>query len=66
MKLPSLRRIREAGLLTQEELANKSGLSLGTVSRIENGHDASMKTTRKLAEALRVEARELTREEIPA
>lgn len=66
MKLPGLRRVREEALLTQLELAAKSGVSMGSISRIENGYDTSARTTRKLAETLGVDHHDLIKEEVPA
>ena len=50
-----LKRLRERKGLTQEELAEKAGLSRGYVSRLEIGrHDPPLSLVRKLAKALRV------------
>lgn len=38
--------------LTQEELAEKSGLQQSVIARIENGHVASTPTLRAIARAL--------------
>lgn len=55
-------RLREDRVLSQRELARMAGLAQGTVWRIENGFsEAHPSTIRKLAEALRVEPRELVR-----
>lgn len=57
-----LKGLREDAVLSQRELARMAGLSYGTVWRLENGFpDARPGTIRKLAEALRVEPRELVR-----
>ena len=61
--LPRLKEIRTSRLLTQAELAEKTGLAVQTVSRIENGMNAEFRTTRKLAAALGVEPEELIGEE---
>lgn len=37
---------------SQDELAEKAGVSRPTVSRVELGHEPSMRTARKLATAL--------------
>lgn len=59
MELPHLRRIRERALLTQRELAAKSGLTQATVHRIESGATkARISTVRRLAKALHVDASE--------
>lgn len=58
-KLPGLRRIRKAREYSQRQLEGLSGVSFVNISRIENGQPATLKTTRKLARALRVPAEEL-------
>jgi transcriptional regulator with XRE-family HTH domain len=47
-------------MLTQEQLAQKSGVGITTINRIETGavEDPHFSTLRKLAAALRVDARE--------
>jgi transcriptional regulator with XRE-family HTH domain len=58
--LPRLKEHRERALLTQAELAAKSGVSEVTINRIENGrHDPRFSTVRKLAQALNVAPPEL-------
>ncbi len=58
--MPLLRDIREQKFLTQEELAQKAGLVVVTINRIEKGRQKPrFKTIRKLAEALEVEPREI-------
>lgn len=49
-----IKELREAMKMTQEELAEKSGVSRGTISALENGIDrtTSSKTLVKLAQAL--------------
>ena len=59
MKLPKLRPVRELKLLNQDELADKAGVSRGTIQRLEAGYDARLPTVRKLAAALGVEPSEL-------
>ena len=54
VKVPALARIREWRLLTQAELSQKSGLGTNTLSRLENGADATARTVRRLASALEV------------
>ena len=55
MELPRLKQHRERLLLTQVELAQRSGVAEVTINRIENGrHSARFSTVRKLAEALDV------------
>lgn len=58
--LPNLKRIRESQLMTQRELAEKAGVKIVTISRIENGrHQAMFSTVKALAGALGVDAAEL-------
>ena len=49
-----IRELREAMKMTQEELADKSGVSRGTISALENGsmRNTTRKTLLKLAQAL--------------
>lgn len=49
-----IKELREAMKMTQEELAEKSGVSRGTISALENGIDRTItsKTLVKLAQAL--------------
>ena len=48
--LQGLREARERALLTQEELAARSGVTVSTISRLENGLQAArISTIRKLA-----------------
>ncbi len=55
-----LRQARERRLITQPELADRSGVMVATISRIENGlQQPRIPTVRKLAKALGVEADEL-------
>jgi transcriptional regulator with XRE-family HTH domain len=59
--VPNLKRLRESRFLTQEELAERSGISRPTIARLESaGDEARLKTIRKLAAALEVEPQELT------
>jgi transcriptional regulator with XRE-family HTH domain len=58
-----LRDIRKRALLTQQELADKSGVGVTTIIRIENNQvEPHGSTIRKLAEALGVEPYELVKE----
>ena len=50
-----LRRIRAARDMSQTELARKAGITVATLSRLENGWTSSRTTVRKLAEVLEVE-----------
>ena len=55
-----LREIRKRALLTQQQLADKSGVGVTTIIRIErNQVEPQARTIRKLAEALGVEPHEL-------
>ncbi|MDP9358887.1 MAG: helix-turn-helix domain-containing protein [Chloroflexota bacterium] len=55
-----LREWRERRLLTQRELAEKVGMSVGQINRIERGvHRPRLSTVRKLTEALSVSADEI-------
>ena len=49
-----IRELREAMKMTQEELADKSGVSRGTISALENGsmRNTTSTTLLKLAQAL--------------
>ena len=58
--LPGLRPAREAKLLTQQELADASGVNRSTISQLEAGtRSAHLRTIRRLAEVLGVSAQEL-------
>jgi transcriptional regulator with XRE-family HTH domain len=61
--LRELRRIRESKFLTQQELADRAGVALITVNRLEGGRsEARFPTVRKLAAALGVEPAQLVGE----
>ena len=49
-----LKEWRQRRLLTQEELAGKSGVGVNTIIRIEGGQWPRISTMRKLATALEV------------
>ena len=56
-----VRAVRKRRALTQMELASEAGLSVDTISKVENGlHEPRPPTVRKLAAALRVEVEVLT------
>ncbi len=58
----NLRRLREDRLLTQAELAERAGIALSSLVRIENDQvDPRFSSIRKLARALDADPRELTR-----
>ena len=60
--LPGLRAIREAKLLTQEELAALAGINAATISGLEGGKRvARFRTIRQLATALDIEPARLLR-----
>ena len=54
-----LKDLRDRRLLTQEELAERSGVHFTTISKIENGGTARQSTVKKLAKALDVDPQEL-------
>ncbi len=55
-----VKRLRDERALTQEELADKAGLTVAALSRIERNNAEPRPTTRrKLAEALGVDPSEL-------
>lgn len=60
----NLKRLRVLNALTQAELAQRAGLTLAAVARIErNEAEPRMTNLRKLAEALGVEPHELIKGE---
>jgi transcriptional regulator with XRE-family HTH domain len=60
----NLKRLREDRLLTQAELAERSGIALSSLVRIENDQvDPRFSSIRKLATGLDVDPRELTKRE---
>jgi transcriptional regulator with XRE-family HTH domain len=54
-----LREWRQRRLLTQEELADKAGVGVTTIVRIEAGQGARISTLRKLAQALEITPEQL-------
>jgi transcriptional regulator with XRE-family HTH domain len=59
-----LREIRKRALLTQQQLADKSGVGVTTIIRVErNQVEPQARTIRKLAKALGVEPYELLKGE---
>ncbi len=57
-----LKALRIEQALTQEELADRAGVSTNTVARLErNETEPHMSTARKLAQALGIHPRELTK-----
>ena len=61
MLVPGLRRLRDRRALTQEELAERAGVSRTTVMRAESGEDIRQSSVRKLARALGVRPATLQR-----
>lgn len=60
MELPHLRDLRLRAVMSQEELARRSGVARDTISKLETGkRRAYPSTVRKLAEGLEVEPQEL-------
>jgi transcriptional regulator with XRE-family HTH domain len=60
----NLKRLREDRLLTQAELAERAGVALSSLVRIENDQvNPRFSSIRKLARALDVEPKELTKRE---
>jgi transcriptional regulator with XRE-family HTH domain len=59
--VPPLKAVRVQRLLTQTELAQKSGVSQGTIARIESGarKNISIRTARSIAEVLGVPPAEI-------
>lgn len=52
-----VKRERERALLTQQELAERAGIGLTTLNRIENDHaEPHFRTIRKIAKALDINA----------
>ena len=59
-----LKALRIEQALTQEELASEAGVATNTVARLErNETEPHMSTARKIARALSVHPRELTKKE---
>lgn len=61
--LPYLRAWREWRGITQDELKDLSGVTVATISHIENGAPARLDTIRRLAEALKIEREDLMRKQ---
>jgi transcriptional regulator with XRE-family HTH domain len=55
MDLPRLRRIRQGAVMSQEELAERSGVARDTISKLETGQRGAYPSTiRKLAAGLEI------------
>ena len=64
MQLARLKEQRRRALLTQAELAERSGVAEVTINRIEKGrHQPRFSTVRKLAAALNVQPADLMEDE---
>lgn len=59
VQLPRLREQRIRRAFSQQELADRSGLSRTTILKLEAGRDAWPQTARKLAKALHVKVTDL-------
>lgn len=59
MQVPRLREQRLNRAFSQQELAERSGLSRTTIIKLEGGREAWPQTVRKLAKALRVKVTDL-------
>ena len=57
-----LKQLRIGRHLSQEQLAQMSGLNVRTIQRVESGHNASLETLKCLASALEVDIRTLNQE----
>lgn len=57
-KRNSLKAYRESVFISRAELAQKSGLSVGTIARIENGKGCRLETRKKIIQALGLELSE--------
>lgn len=57
-----LKQLRLSRLLSQEQLAQMSGLSARTIQRIESGHTPSLESLQSLASALEVDVATLNQE----
>ncbi|WP_034474469.1 helix-turn-helix domain-containing protein [Aestuariibacter salexigens] len=62
MQTFTLKPLRISRLLSQEQLAQMSGLNVRTIQRIESGHNASAESMKCIAAALDVEIDELIQE----
>ena len=57
-----LKELRITRHLSQEQLAQMSGLNVRTIQRIESGHNASLESLKCLASALDVDIKTLSQE----
>jgi transcriptional regulator with XRE-family HTH domain len=63
--MSELKKIREQKNLTQEELAEQSGISVRTIQRIEAGTDPKGYTLKTLASTLNISEKDLLKQKIP-
>lgn len=57
----ALKELRESKFLTQRELAEKSGVGVATIARVEKGkHQPTFRTIKRLAAALGIDPSELS------
>lgn len=63
LALPHLSAWRIARVMSQAELADKAGVSRGTITRAERGEIVSFENVRKIADALSVTVKQLQTEE---
>lgn len=59
--VPQLARLRRKAGWSQKELAERSGLGVATIGRLEQGTNAQYRTIDKLAEALQTTRAQLIR-----
>lgn len=55
----NIKELRQQANLSQEQLANKAGVSVRTIQRLESGNDGSIETLNLVAGALNVTVRDL-------
>jgi transcriptional regulator with XRE-family HTH domain len=60
--VPNLRFWRVHALLTQQQLAEKAGVGIATVIRLEGGEGANLLTVQRIANALNIPLRKLLNE----
>ena len=64
MDVSPLRRLRQQAVMSQQQLADESGVARDTISKLETGQRRAYPTTiRKLATSLGVEPQELVEEQ---
>jgi transcriptional regulator with XRE-family HTH domain len=63
ISVPLLRKRRQQAGLSQLELAERAGIGVATIIRIEGGAHARYETLAKLARALKLERKHLLQEE---